>query len=284
MLDELRKCVEYGEELGAEFVEARYDDLVLRTLQRINDTWKDIVLRSRVGVGIVCYCDGSSGYSFTSGESEGDLRKTVEQSFKMAKASAKVATLKLGFSNMAPVKSSKDDTYLVKVHPSKKELSHKIELVNRAIGAAREFGKNVNNITGLYGELYGRKVFTNSEKAIVDWNFEIVDLRCSVISKALSGELVIGTEQVGGTAGLEVFQKKGSTPEEIGKAAATQAAEQLKAQGAARIMAVCTHGVFAGEALKKLRAVCDEICSTDTIENSTTCISVAPEIARMAKD
>lgn len=63
-----------------------------------------------------------------------------------------------------------------------------------------------------------------------------------------------------------------------------KAAEQLKAQGAARIMAVCTHGVFAGEALKKLRAVCDEICSTDTIENSTTCISVAPEIARMAKD
>jgi len=63
-----------------------------------------------------------------------------------------------------------------------------------------------------------------------------------------------------------------------------KAAEQLKEQGAARIFAVCTHGVFAGEALKKLRAVCDEICSTDTIENPTTCISVASEIARVAKD
>lgn len=63
-----------------------------------------------------------------------------------------------------------------------------------------------------------------------------------------------------------------------------KAAESLKEQGASRILAVCTHGVFAGEALKKLSAVCDEICSTDTIENPTTCISVASEIARVAKD
>ena len=63
-----------------------------------------------------------------------------------------------------------------------------------------------------------------------------------------------------------------------------KAAESLKEQGASRILAVCTHGVFSGEALKKLGAVCDEICSTDTIENPTTCISVASEIARVAKD
>jgi TldD protein len=229
-LDRLRECVEQGEKLGAEFVEARYDNLVLRTLQRINDTWKDIVLRSRVGVGVVCYCDGTSGYSFTSSDTKEDLKKAVEQSFKMAKASAKVATLKLGFGKRAPVKSRKSDTYPVKVHPRTKRLSHKTELVNRAVKTAQEFGKNVSNVTGSYGELYGRKVFTNSEGSVVDWDFEIVDLQCLVISKTSIGELVMGVEQKGGTAGLEVFQKKGSTPEDIGKAAATQAAEQLKAK------------------------------------------------------
>ena len=63
-----------------------------------------------------------------------------------------------------------------------------------------------------------------------------------------------------------------------------KAAEQLKEQGAAKIYAMCTHGIFAGDALTRLKAVCDEICSTDTIENPTTCVSVASEIARIAKD
>jgi ribose-phosphate pyrophosphokinase len=63
-----------------------------------------------------------------------------------------------------------------------------------------------------------------------------------------------------------------------------KAAEQLKKQGAAKIFAVCTHGVFAGNAIPKLEAACDEVCTTDTIENAKTCITVAPEIARIAKD
>ena len=63
-----------------------------------------------------------------------------------------------------------------------------------------------------------------------------------------------------------------------------KAAEQLRKQGATRIYAVCTHGVFAGNAIPKLEAVCDDVCTTDTIENPKTCISVAPQIARIARD
>lgn len=63
-----------------------------------------------------------------------------------------------------------------------------------------------------------------------------------------------------------------------------KAAEHLKKQGAARIYATCTHGVFAGNAIPKLMAACDEVCTTDTIENPKTCITVAPEIARIVTD
>lgn len=63
-----------------------------------------------------------------------------------------------------------------------------------------------------------------------------------------------------------------------------KAAEQLRKQGASKIHAVCTHGVFAGNAITKLEAVCDDVCTTDTIENPKACITVAPEIARIAKD
>lgn len=63
-----------------------------------------------------------------------------------------------------------------------------------------------------------------------------------------------------------------------------KAAEQLRKQGASKIFAACTHGVFAGGAIPRLEAVCDEICTTDTIENPKTCMSVASEIVRAVKD
>jgi ribose-phosphate pyrophosphokinase len=102
-----------------------------------------------------------------------------------------------------------------------------------------------------------------------------------LVKERLDGETVHITPK-----SLAVKGKKVAIVDDIISTGGTiaKAAESLKEQGASRILAVCTHGVFAGEALKKLSAVCDEICSTDTIENPTTCISVASEIARVAKD
>lgn len=230
MLERLQECVELGEKLGAEFVEARFDDFILRTLQRINDTWKDIILRSRAGIGVACYYGGASGYSFTPSDSKKELEETVSRAFKMAKASANAVSLKLDFDRRSAVKSRAADTFPVKIHPRSKDLGYKTDLVNRIIDTAREFGENISNVTGLYGELYGRKLFTNSEGSKVDWNFEVVDLVCLVTSKTESGNLVNGVERAGGTMGLELFNAKGSTPEDIGEKAGTHAKEQLEAR------------------------------------------------------
>jgi ribose-phosphate pyrophosphokinase len=62
-----------------------------------------------------------------------------------------------------------------------------------------------------------------------------------------------------------------------------KASEQLRAHGASEIIAVCTHGVFASDAVPRLRKACDAVYSTDTIENLTTAITVAPQVARALK-
>ena len=51
-----------------------------------------------------------------------------------------------------------------------------------------------------------------------------------MVSKTESGDLVEGEGFAGGTMGLELFNKKGSKPEDIGKEAGTNAKEQLKAK------------------------------------------------------
>jgi len=230
MIEKLEKCIELGEGFGAEFVETRFDDLTLRTLNRVNDTWKDIILRSRRGIGIVCFFGGASGYSFTSSDDDKELEKVVLKAVKMAKVSAKAVKIKLDFEKRLPIKSKSSDTFQVKIHPRSKDLDYKTDLVNRLIDNAREFGHNISNVTGMYGELYGRKLFTNSEGSVIDWDFEIVDLQCRVTSKTEMGHLVNGVEAAQGTMGLENFSRKGSTPEDIGKSAGEHAKEQLKAK------------------------------------------------------
>ena len=230
MLDKLKMCVEAGEKLGADFVEARSDDLTLRTLQRSDDTWKDIQVMSRLGVAITCYVDGVSGFSFSASTEKEAILGATEKSFKMAKASAAKASLKLPFERRDPVNSRPSDTYAVKIHPRDRDLSYKTDLVNRAVETAREFGENIRNVRGLYGELYGPKVFTNSDGSVIDWEFLVTDLRCSVTAMTQSGAMVQGYEGVGGTHGLEFFESGETTPEAIGEAAGRRAKEQLAAK------------------------------------------------------
>lgn len=230
MMDKLHECVRIGEDLGADFVEARYDDLTLRALQRINDIWQDIQVKSRMGFGITSYVDGVSGFSFTASTEMKDIRSAAEKSYKMAKASSRAAKLKLPFERRSAVKGKKSDTATVKIHPREKELDYKIDLVNRLIESAREHGENVRSIRGLWGELHGPKMLVNSDGSEIDWEFLVTDLRVLVTSKTDAGAMVLGAKSQGGTVGLEEFQKKEYTPEAMGETAGANAKEQLKAK------------------------------------------------------
>ncbi|TFG99156.1 MAG: TldD/PmbA family protein [Candidatus Thorarchaeota archaeon] len=230
MLDKLQQSVRFGEDLGADFIEARYDDLTLRTLQRINDIWQDIQVKSRMGFAITAYVEGVSGFSFTPSTELKDIKLATENAYKMAKASSGAAKLKLPFDRSDAVKSKKSDTPTVKIHPRDRELFEKIDMVNRGVESAREHGENIMTARGLWGELYGPKMLANSDGSEIDWDFLITDLRLSVTSKTSSGALVNGAEGNGGTWGLEYFEKEDSTPEKIGEIAGKNATEQLNAK------------------------------------------------------
>jgi len=230
MLDKLQQCVRIGEDLGADFVEARYDDLTLRTLQRINDIWQDIQVKSRMGFAITAYVDGVSGFSFTPSNELKDIKLATANAYKMAKASAGAAKLKLPFDRRDAVKSKKSDTPTVKIHPRDHDLAYKIDMVNRSVESAREHGESIKTVRGRWGELYGPKMLVNSDGTLIDWEFLITDLRVLVTSKTSSGAMVIGAEGQGGTMGLEAFVKGEFTPEKMGEIAGKNAKEQLKAK------------------------------------------------------
>jgi ribose-phosphate pyrophosphokinase len=55
--------------------------------------------------------------------------------------------------------------------------------------------------------------------------------------------------------------------------------QELKKHGAKKVSVACTHGLFAGDAIKKLNtAGCDEIISTDTIHSDFSKVRVTPSL------
>jgi len=56
------------------------------------------------------------------------------------------------------------------------------------------------------------------------------------------------------------------------------AAQELRRQGARRVIAACVHGLFVDKAEENLKA-CDDVIATDTIQSKHTKVTVAPEFA-----
>jgi len=62
------------------------------------------------------------------------------------------------------------------------------------------------------------------------------------------------------------------------------AASQLKEQGASRVIAACTHGLFTGGSVPRLENVFDLVISTDSLERPTSRISAAACIKNAVLD
>ena len=60
-----------------------------------------------------------------------------------------------------------------------------------------------------------------------------------------------------------------------------EAAKLLKRRNVGAIAAACTHGLFLRDAFERIKAVTDEIYSTDTLVNPSEKASVAPDIAQI---
>ncbi len=83
---------------------------------------------------------------------------------------------------------------------------------------------------------------------------------------------------------LDVKNKKVGIIDDIISTGGTMAKSinELRKQGSDKVFVSCTHGLFAGDAQKKLRSAgADEIISTDTIENDFSKVRIASTISKL---
>ncbi|OYT29052.1 ribose-phosphate diphosphokinase [Thermoplasmatales archaeon ex4572_165] len=83
---------------------------------------------------------------------------------------------------------------------------------------------------------------------------------------------------------LEVKNKTVAIIDDIISTGGTMAAAitELKKQKAAKVYVACTHGLFAGAAIEKLKkAQCDEIISTETIRSAYSKVKITPVLTSL---
>ena len=255
MFELLQYGVKKGEELGADFVEARFDNLSIREILVEKKVVKDVKTLRRVGMGLYTYYRGATGYSFSVDLSKKAVAEAAARSVNIAKASSAIAQVKVEPGEAPPSKSKKLKLG-VKKHPKDFPLHFKKDMVLRAVESAQEHGKNISSITGMYGEFYGEKIFTNSAGTEISWSPVVLDLAIRVVSKK-ADLLVDGADGFGGSFGLEAFDVSEHSPETLGENAGKWAAEKLEAKPAppGKHRALCENllvGVLAHESFGHL--------------------------------
>ena len=80
VFDLLHKATDEGQKAGADFVEARYDDLTLTTINYTNEKVRESSTKQRRGIGIISYVNGSPGYSFTPDINAEAIKETTKRS------------------------------------------------------------------------------------------------------------------------------------------------------------------------------------------------------------
>jgi TldD protein len=252
LYDLLQYAIQTGDKIGADFIEARFDDLQLRTLIRENQKIKETNLNRRRGIGIQAFYQGVTGYSYTASLTKKAVKQTVKNALGIAKASSDIAAIKLVHNERDSVASVEDLSLKVKKHPRDFELDYKIDMMNRIEEAARADADWIKSSQALYGEFYGKKLFLNTEDDKISWEPLVVDLRVRVTATASGGGLVRGINGIGGSKGLELYDQKEFQPENLGSKANEWADEQreAKAAPAGTFRALCDNqlsGVLAHE-------------------------------------
>lgn len=232
MFDQLQKIIQKTEEKGASFVDARYDEIFLRTIMKENGRITNLKTMKRAGVGFNVYYDGVPGYAFSAVLSDEAMEKAATDALGIAKASSKVAFLKSEYEPGKPQKNVDISTNFKK-NPWDLETSERIEYLNRMESTAKDmYTEKIASLMLMYGELSGTKIFTNSEGTEIKWTPNVVDLRVIVAGKTKSGDLIRAREGDGGSVGMEHYDKDGKTPEDLASNAAGNALEQLEAKEA----------------------------------------------------
>ncbi|MFX0067064.1 MAG: hypothetical protein ACFFC7_33440, partial [Candidatus Hermodarchaeota archaeon] len=215
IMDNLEDAIDYGENLGADFVIARMDDINIHMMTRVNDIWRDITGMNRRGLGISCYYKGAVGYSFLTSTDKRSIHNAVQRAFKVAKTSIPYISSPMVIEEIEPLQKQQSDIFKVKKSMFEHSKPEKMEIIDSILNNFTKNTDDVQSKEGYLHESYGKKVVVTSDRSFIDWELEVLELKCVLYAHTSSGENTEVIKQFGGTLGFEIFNSKHFSPETL---------------------------------------------------------------------
>jgi len=213
------------QKFGAKYAEARAQDLA-KTMLTMKEGRTEVVKQGiENGVALRVLINGAWGFASVGSLEEDALTRATSDACRMAKA----ASLRL----KTPIKLSKVKVAEDNVHingskkPSEIPMEEKIETVAEINHSALCYDKRIKSCTIDYLDVTGTDYFASSEGAWITQDKLYVWARMAVTASQ-KGILTSSREEIGSTAGLEVFDIE--TPTILGTRLAKRAVEQLEAK------------------------------------------------------
>ena len=225
MRDELYKIIEQGKNLGAEYIEVRAEK-VFRTSLTTKDGKVEAARQGiDYGAAVRVLVNGAWGFSTTSSLNLKELSEAARKACSMARSAA--SKLKSPI-KLAEVKAV-EDKVLVKPKKSPREISieEKMNTILSLDKTVFDYDSRVRSCTIDYLDISGTCYFINSDGTYIEQDKLYVWSR--ILATAKEGDvLAYGREEIGSTAGFEVFDEQ--PPEEIGSLVAKRIIDQLMAK------------------------------------------------------
>lgn len=249
LVDTAEKAVKLAVGLGAEYADARAEQIHSTAIRLTNERFEQAVSGLDQGLGIRTLYKGAWGFSSTTSLEPKEIKVAVENAFKTAKATSKAVKEKATVHEVRPIK----DHVKVKVRQplTQIEIDKKLKLLLHLSKIARDYSPKIVSANISYEDGAGQRATVSSDGAQILTETSRVYTAINAIAKKAE-KITSCRERVGKPAGFELFEQVNA--DRIFEKAAKRAVGLLKAKPAPSgrftvIVDPRLAGVFAHEAI-----------------------------------
>ena len=252
MKGDLLEAVDYGQKLGADYVEIRTQRLFKTFLTTKDGTVEAAKEGNENGAGVRVLANGAWGFVSLGKLTPKLLTEAVGEAFKLAKAASSKVKIPV---RLVEAKAVEDKVVTkAKEDPREVSLPEKIAVALSLDKTIFNYDQHIKSCTIDYFDVTGTNCFINSDGTYIEQDKLYVWSRI-LASAREANVFTSGREEIGSTPGFEVFDVE--TPEEVGTKVAKRIVDQLKAKapkGGSFPAVIDTNvvGVFIHEALGHL--------------------------------
>jgi TldD protein len=223
MIQKLSKSVEKALQLGADYVDARYEDKMLSTMLIVNNELRDSQDMLRKGMVVRALVNGSWGQSSTSRLDSDSMLDAAETAYKMAKHNAGKGQEKVEIEGVGSLKKSVKPH--IRKNPADVGSDEKLSFAV-ALCKAQKVDDRIVNTNSRYGERVFKYTFVSSLGSELEWK----EIRMLAVAQAIAAEgdkREFSYDVVDGTKGYELIDE--IDPNELGSRVGSEAIELLGA-------------------------------------------------------